>query len=322
MDKKLLDEIIACLPKDRTLFRYARNDYALMLLSRYVGKGMKLTDIRRSPFGRLLEKPAIRSLIAEMGSGRVSGDLFDYVYVKERQDFLLTIGRWNEERSRHNQTTRNNANLVLQVNFNCGHDQAFEKCVAEEDRWYFESCGHPIFQRGARRYFRYTLAWIRLDIDFDHDEVLIEEIQTDWLRDAKAFLSWLEHKAKRAGKQDKDAAVRARKAQEYVKKILAAYFPMWDEAALAAALKFIADELGIGTVYYHSFETGNVLKGMRYSQPPRSLYTDLPRKFCFELTDEVPRMFSKSTAAKRKLRRAPDPKWYRLSNLQNMEARP
>ncbi len=322
MDKILLDEIIACLPKERTLFRYARNDYALMLLSRYVGMGMKLIDIKRSPFGRLLEKPVIRSLIAEMGGGCVSGDLFDYVYVKERQDFLLTIGRWNEERSRHNQTTRNNANLVLQVNFNCGHDQAFEKCVAEEDRCYFESCGHPIFERGARRYFRYTLAWIRLDIDFDHDEVLIEEIQTDWLRDAKAFLSWLEHKAKRAGKQDKDAAVRARKAQEYVKKILAAYFPMWDEAALAAALKFIADELGIGTVYYHSFETGNVLKGIRYSQPPRSLYTDLPRKFCFELTDEVPRMFSKSTAAKRKLHRAPDPKWYRLSNLQNMEARP
>ncbi len=312
MDKKLLDEIIACLPKDRTLFRYARNDYALMLLSRFVGKGKKVAEIKRSPFGRLLDKPAIRELLAEIGGGHISGDLFDYVYVKDRQDFLLTIGRWNEERSRYNQTTRNSANLVLQLNFNCGHDQAFEKCVAEDDRWQFEPWGHPIFQRGARSYFRHTLAWVRLDIDFDLDEVLIEEVQTDWLRDAKQYLSCLEGRAEQVGKQDKEEVRRASKAHEYVGNTLAAYFTMWDEAALAAAIEFIADELGIGTVYYHSFDTGNVLKGLRYGKPPRSLYTDLPRKFCFELTDEAPRMFRNSTPAKRKLRRASDPKWYRL----------
>jgi hypothetical protein len=98
---------------------------------------------------------------------------------------------------------------------------------------------------------------------------------------------------------------------------LADYYCLWDEAALSAAIKFIIDELGIGQIYYHTFDTGNVLKGMWNSHPPRSLYTDLPRKFCFDLTDEAPRMLNTSTAAKRKLRKTPEPRWYRL----NMEVR-
>ena len=98
----------------------------------------------------------------------------------------------------------------------------------------------------------------------------------------------------------------------YVRKTLAPYFRLWDEAALTAAINFVVDELGIRRIYYHSFETGNVLKKIRYSQPPRSLYTDLPRKFCFRLTDEVPEMLAGSRVVKRKLKRVKQPRWYRL----------
>jgi hypothetical protein len=316
MDKKLLDEIIACLPKDRTLFRYARNDYALMLLSRYVGKGRKIADLRRSPFGKLLQKPAIRDLLANIGDGCVSGDLFDYVYVRERQDFLLTVGRWNEGKSRYNQTSRNNANLVLQLNFNSGHDQAFERYVDKEDEWYFGCYGHPVLQKGERTYYRNTMAWVRMDVEFDTAEVLIEEVQNDWLRDAR---SWWEDKLSevRHNKQEQEKKRLLSAISEYMEKSLAHYYRLWDEAALSAAINFIIDELGIGQIYYHTFDTGNVLKGMWNSHPPRALYTDLPRKFCFELTDKAPRMFRTSTAAKRKLRKVPEPRWYRL----NMEVR-
>lgn len=311
MDKKLLDEIIACLPKERTLFRYARNDYALMLLSRYVGKGMKITDLRRSPFGKLLEKPAIRNLMTDTGSGCVSGDLFDYVYVKGRQDFLLTVGRWNERQSRYNQTTRNNANLVLQLNFNSGHDQAFERFVDKEDDWYFGNFSHPILKKGERSYYRNTMAWIRMDIKFDTDEVLIEEVQNDWLRDAHDWLKDKQSDLKNSkSEQEKKRLLLA--ISEYMEKTLAHYYLLWDEAAMSAAINFVIDELGIGNIYYHTFDTGNVLKGMWDSHPPRSLYTDLPRKFCFVLTNEAPRMFGKSTVAKRKLRKVSNPHWYQL----------
>ena len=311
MDKKLLDEIIACLPKDRTLFRYARNDYALMLLSRYVGKGMKIADLRKSSFGQLLEKPVVRDLIGSIGGGRISGDLFDYAYVEERQDFLLTVGRWNEMRSRYNQTTRNNANLVLQLNFNSDHDRVFERFVDKEDEWYFGNDDHPILRKGERSYYRNTMAWVRMDVEFDTNEVLIEEIQNDWLRDARYWwkdkLSDVKYTKKEQEKKRLLLAI-----SEYMEKTLARYYRLWDEAALSAAIGFVIDELGIGRIYYHTFETGSLLKGMRNSHPPRSLYTDLPRRFCFELTDEAPRMFGKSAAAKRKLRKARDPRWYHL----------
>ena len=167
---------------------------------------------------------------------------------------------------------------------------------------------------GDRRYFRHTMAWVRMDVDFQTDEVLIEEVQTDWLRDAKGYLWNLEWYVKnnrdRLRKLVVDGKVDA--AVNYVKKTLAPYFKMWDEAALTAAINFVVDELGIGRIYYHTFETGNVLKKIRYSYPPRSLYTDLPRKFCFKLTDEAPTMLVESKVVKRKLKRVKQPRWYRL----------
>jgi hypothetical protein len=70
MEKKLFVEIIICLAKDRTLFRYARNGYALMLLSRYAGKRNIIADLRRSHFGNLLQlgKGKIYSHTFETGS--------------------------------------------------------------------------------------------------------------------------------------------------------------------------------------------------------------------------------------------------------------
>ncbi len=319
MDKKLLDEIIDCLSKDRTLFRYARNDYALMLLSFYVREGMRIADIKQTNFARLLEKPAIKYLMADIGDGFVTGDAFDYVYVEDRQNFLLTVGRWNGERSRYNQTSRNNENLVLQLNFSRSHDNEFERVVGVTNATRFEFGGHPILSEGERYYYRHTLAWVRMDIDFTTDEVLVEEIQTDWLRYAKHYLRcFVRCEECRSACERKEKNLRKLKdLKDYVGNILRPYISLWDEAALMAAIRFTIEELGIHTIYYHTFDTGNVLKGMWDSHPPRSLYTDLPRKFCFEQTDEAPKMFNMSTAAKRKLRKARNPRWFRL----NMEAR-
>ena len=188
METKLLDEIIACLPKERTLFHYARNDYALMLLSRAVGKGMRISKLKESSFGRLLNNPAVQNLLTGVGSGYLSSDLFDCAYVKERQNFLLTVGRWNDGRRSYNQTTCNSVNLALQLNFNSGHDCEFERLLGESKHERFEYLEHPILKKGDRTYDRRTMAWIRMDVDFDADEVLIEEIQTDWLRYAKRYM--------------------------------------------------------------------------------------------------------------------------------------
>jgi hypothetical protein len=68
---------------------------------------------------------------------------------------------------------------------------------------------------------------------------------------------------------------------------------------LTAALDFLHREIGIHRVFYHTFETGRAFKGI-YRDPPRSLYTTLPRRFCFQPTREAPRMLMESKAWQRK----------------------
>lgn len=62
----------------------------------------------------------------------------------------------------------------------------------------------------------------------------------------------------------------------------------WDEAMLSAAVDFIVSELGLRTIYYHSPVSGARLKGGGAHKAPTSLYTDLPRRFCFEKTTSIP----------------------------------
>jgi hypothetical protein len=76
-------------------------------------------------------------------------------------------------------TSRRGFNLVLQLNFSSRHDEPYRKLVDPDDYRPFELGGHPV-AKGAL----HTLAWSRLDIDLNTGEALIEEIQTDWIREA------------------------------------------------------------------------------------------------------------------------------------------
>jgi len=60
MERKDVDEIIACLPQDRSLFRYFKDYYVLQLLGWAAGDGIALERLKRSAFGPLLHKPAAR----------------------------------------------------------------------------------------------------------------------------------------------------------------------------------------------------------------------------------------------------------------------
>jgi hypothetical protein len=71
--------------------------------------------------------------------------------------------------------------------------------------------------------------------------------------------------------------------------LLQAHEKMWHEAMLTAALWFLFDEIGMREVFYHSWSTGTVIKGMdREWNAPRSLYSDLPERFGFSRRQEGP----------------------------------
>ena len=203
--------------------------------------------------------------------------------------FVLTLNGWGDSDRGWDQTSRNQCNLVLQLNFDGFHMQEYHRLVKPNDHYRdgegpFEYLGHPVCQKQRK-----TMSWIRMDIDFSTNEVLIEEIQNDWLR--KAEYEDLKY---------------------YVEQVLTPYQNIWAEASMAAALRFIRDELGISTVFYHSFDTGKKIKAVCGS-PPRSMYTQLPKQFGFESTQESPEFLMQDKVSRRYIKSIKNPNWFRLS---------
>ena len=309
MKRKLIDEVIACLPEDRTLFHYFKGEYAFKLLSFATEKRHTVSALKKSAYHRLLTQPDIKSLLSTEGSGELSPDIFKHAWKESSETFVLTLDRWCDKDRWSNQLTRHGGNLVLQMNFSEQHNRACRKLLKPEDEFVFNYYGHPVMEKGKRAIFRDTLAWSRLDIDLQTGEVLIEEIQSDWVRKIKACARIIQAGRKpgllRYCDCDKSQFI------DYVENVFSPFFNLWSEAMLMATVNFIYSELGINKIYYHTYETGKQIKRVT-GKPPRSLYSDLPRKFCFEVTDETPCFLQKDRSFIRARRKLKNLNWYKL----------
>ena len=307
-----IEEIIACLPNGRTAFHYYPDRYALLLLAWASGEGIDTRALRAGPFGRLLDKPSVREVLARAGKGELRAEDFNLHWPTDTpapaQTFLLSLDIWNRERSRYNQTSRGDANLVLQLNFSNQHEQHLPAINGPMLRDTLISWGHPVMKPGEREYFRNTLAWARIDLDFGTGEALIEEIQNDWLRNAERALKWMQRYQQAWNVNARDIA----RFRDYCEQVLAPLRKCWSEAMLSAALWFLHEELGLHDIWYHSADTGRRIKRIDHSAPPRSLYTRLPRRFCFQQTQQAPEMLTRSRGFMRRYRRIENPSWYRL----------
>ncbi|MCG7968684.1 MAG: hypothetical protein JAY63_19020 [Candidatus Thiodiazotropha taylori] len=313
MEQNDLKELLACLPKERTLYPYCQDYYAVQLLQIAAEKHLSIQAIKGSSFSRLLNKPSITSLLSSCGNGSISSELLSSYWQEPGTTFLLTTGIWGSKSDRYAQTSRPGINLVLRLNFNHQHDQMFRQSIHPVEDGVFNNWGHPVLQRGDRSYYRETLAWSRLDIDLQLGEVLIEEIQSDWVRD----VSWLD-KWRQCCATDEHpmhcysfntTAAMAGRYLNFVQPML----KQWSQAMLAATIDFIHRELGVKRIWFHSWEVGNYLKRIKGSYaPPRSLYTSLPKQFCFELTDQLPALLSDKRTTKRLRRGKISPRFYKL----------
>ncbi len=313
MEASLVDEVLACLADERSLFQYFPDRYALALLEKSLKQlGQEEQDIaaiRKGPYGKLMHRPVVKQLLSEQGSGRLSTwDLYR-VWPQKQYNYVLGLGRWGSKKDyRWDQMSRPGENLVLQLNFNRAHDQQFDRALGMDKRefngWY-----HPTARNG-----RCTLAWARLDFDLNSGQALIEEMQTDWLRDVQSLYKRYLSAVKR---EDKSFyfwgyKLSVDKAESYCKQTLAEH-RIWQEAMLMATLEFLWQEIGIHDVYYHSYETGKALKNINYDGPPRSLYSDLPKRFCFQLQDQGPEWIEQCKPARKRLNKLTQgASWYRL----------
>lgn len=310
MEYSLVKEVIECLPQERSLYPYFKDKYAIALLERHIGETPKtIRELKQSNFGRLLDKPVVTKTLANLGGGRIDQSNFPPLSVHPQDYYALTVGNWGSKRSYHwNQTSRPGSNLVLHLNLDNRFATKFKQtCNANVNE--FVDCGHPIsFKREA------TLAWTRLDMDFNTGEILIEEIQSDLIRDLdtlyrRACANRLRKKTFRFYSFEFETHKTIDFCAHYVPKLKKA----WAEVMLASTLWFIHEELGFSKVYYHSYETGKVMKGLKQSFPPKSLYTELPRKFCFHKTQETPSFIRQDKKSKRRLKAANNPEWHLLA---------
>lgn len=311
MDIKILQEVLQCLCGERTLFHYSRDYYAIDLIKRLLGANdsIPVREVKNSSWAPLLNKPALRQVIAECGGGYLHRTQLDALEDWCSEPFVLTLGQWgNDAEWAWAQTSRPGGNLVLQLNLSRKWSRAFERLVKQPAN---ERLGynHPVSRsRDA------TLAWARLDFDFDTDEVLVEEIQSDLIR----WVQRLETAALRAkaggrtefrnymGTFDTEQAI------AFCEAFIGTFKRIWHEAMLTAAVKFSFDELGLSKLYYHSFETGAKMKNITCVKPPRSLYTDLPRMFCFTPTQAPPVFLQSEKKLKRKIKKLDGGRWYQL----------
>jgi len=318
MDSELVDEIIACLPQDRTLLHYYRDRYAVYLLARAAReKGLhKVAELKKTPLGKFLDKPVVNEVLGACGTEKICEEMLSHCWPHEPQStietYRLSLGRWGDRRSCNDswqQTTRRGSNLVLHLNFSSKHDVDFCAWTGIEARQSFNYFDHPTSDKYCN-----TLAWARLDIDFESNSVLIEEIQTDWLRRVCWAAKWIV-RGKRFGRMVQVYGVDCRSSGlvSYQRNILARHERIWAEAMLFATIWFIHSELGIDQIYYHTAKSGALLKGICFGLPPKSIYSDLPRKFCFEETAEVPKLLLSCSKARRRIKKVKQPTWYKLA---------
>ena len=317
------------LPKDRDIlvrdlpgelaYPYFKGREAAWVLHQRLKKDVQIARLRRGPLGALVTRPGIRETVTECGDGRLTAErllpladplrlfemkgqlptgrpaeaAFDALCAAEILPFIVTFDSWLNEGDddlQWNQTSRRGCNLVVQVNFPDSYAEEFRALFGSHERANLEYWSHPVRRDGP-----ITMSWARLDMDPDGEEVLIEEIQSDWLR----AVSRNKHHLKRHRTKSDRALI-----EKFIEITAARFGKVWAEATMLAALAVARNLLRARRIWLHQPHSGAKLKRITDRLPPRSIYTDLPRRFCFEPTHRAPEILYRARSqAVHRLRR-------------------
>jgi hypothetical protein len=305
MDKNDLSELLACLSKDKTHFHYFHDYYAVQLLTIAAERYQTLSSLKQSRFGKLLNNATVTQLISGCQNDRLDLEQFKYFWREPSTTYLLTTGIWRNRRVDVIQTSRPRYSLALHLNFNHQHNKIMQKSEV------FDYIDYMRFQ-WLPFDFKKTLACARLDIDLDKGEALIEEIRSDWakvtIRLHKTLMKYIAIEQRHHGHID-IKATRMLRYHKFVDPIL----KEWSQTVLSATIDFIYHELGLKQIWYHTWEVGNCLKVVdAHHHCPKSLYTRLPRQFCFERVEHLPDILNNRHTIKCLYRAKMEPVFYQL----------
>jgi len=309
METNLLDEVLDCLSEERRIMHYFKDKYAFFLLRTLLENqpNIKISELKNGPFANLLNKQLVKQLLAGCGNGLIDRNHLDSVFADEFESFVITLSEWgNKQDYSWSQISRPGKNLVDQLNFTGEHDQFMKNLAIDSNA--FKYFSHPIHSH------KNSVAWARIDFDFGTGEALIEEVQNDWLRKANNHRRWSKGRLSlgRSFYYHDGFRVNASNMLEYTENIIKRYSKLWSETMLFTTVQFIKKELGISKIFYHTVETAKVLKDLNHCFPPVSLYTDLPRKFCFKEIEHAPDFLLNEKSIKRRIKLVKKEKWFYL----------
>lgn len=317
------------LPDELPYPHFAEREAAWLLHQRLDGPA-RISTLRRGPLAPLLQRPGVAEVIATCGDGwirpeqlwpladplyafgrerelavdRPAQTAFDIAAVADWRMFTVSFAEWVGENEQHCwqalQVSRAGGNLVLQVNFPEDYCGQFRRIFGQSWRAALEYYGHPVRRSGP-----ITMAWARLDLDEWGEDLLIEEIQTDWLRATDVM------RKRMLQNLSKHHRVEARMFLQMTRDVFARD---WARVVMLAVLAFARRELGVSRIWMHQPKTGAKLKRIHDDRlPPRSIYTDLPRRFGFKATDQAPEFLYRARGkALKNLRRSGQPVFWRL----------
>ena len=101
-------------------------------------------------------------------NGKLNKSYLQTFWPSEIPPFVLTLNGWGDSERGWDQTSRNECNLVLQLNFNGFHLQEYNRLVKPNDYYKdgegpFEYLRHPVCQEQRK-----IMSWIRMDIDAEY----------------------------------------------------------------------------------------------------------------------------------------------------------
>lgn len=312
-----ISETIACLSCEGQTFKYAKQEYALRLLRRAVHDHSRISQLKQSRFAKLLNFPMVKKNLSVSGNGIINKSQLRILPLSDstRHAYRLTMNKWGGKNEDNGfQTSRPGFNIVLQLNFPIQHNNEYRHWVKPKRIGLFNYPDHPVVRKRIHGEHVETLAWSRIDVDYSTNTALIEEIQSDWVRRA-SYARWVKshRKHKREGRLwRKRMACDRIELGHYVNHVLQPFKSVWTEAIMMASIEFISSELGISDIYYHTHDTGIVSKNIWYLKPPRSIYSTLPKQFCFEQTSIGPDFLYQNRLFKRRIRKINQPMWYRM----------
>jgi hypothetical protein len=302
-------ELAARLRSARPQLAYFPHRYAAWLLARAAGTGTPARSLKQR-HARLLDNGLVRQIASRAPGGVLTRQALEQVEARRAEVYRIDFAVWGGQ-----QTTRPGVNLVLLLNFPPQHDAAYRRWLDPDGALPAQNGEHPRAKAPAL-----TMSWARLDIDLAAGEALIEEVQNDWLRRIAWMWDWVSEVQEPAWRDRvvqlwfDNPRARFDHFEHYWLRVLAHHRSWWAEATLFAALWLLVEQLQIRRVFYHTHEGGLLRKRIGGRAPPRSLYTELPRRFGFELTRKSPALLQR-LRDERKRQRDPVPDelpWYRL----------